>query len=52
MNVKDIVVTSQKYNFIKRYQKDKIKNLWKELKFELASKTLIVKPKDDGCSTE
>ena len=51
MDIKDITVASQKIILLKDIKKDKIKNLWKELKFELASKTLIVKPKDDGCST-
>ena len=51
INIKDITIAPQKVILLKNIEMSKIKNLWKELKFILASKTLIVKPKDDGCST-
>ena len=51
INIKDISIASQKVVLLKDIQLKNIESLWKELKLELSSKTLIVKPKNDGCST-
>lgn len=41
----------QKVVFLKDIKINKIIKLWSELKSELNTKTIIIKPKDDGCST-
>ncbi len=33
------------------YNKDQVHNLWKKIKKEFNSRTLIIKPLDDGCTT-
>ena len=43
--------TYQKVIAIKNIKLDEIHQLWKKLTKSLMTKTLIVKPKDDGCST-
>lgn len=42
---------SQKVLSLKDIKMDKINELWSQLKSELNTKTIIIKPKDDGCST-
>jgi D-alanine-D-alanine ligase-like ATP-grasp enzyme len=51
LNIPEIKIAPQKVINIKNIDLNNIKNLWTILKTELRSKTLIVKPKDDGCST-
>lgn len=51
INIKDVVVAPQKVISLKNIKNKEIKFFWKQLILELKSKTLIVKPKDDGCST-
>lgn len=51
MKIKDISIAPQKVVLLKNIQFKNTENLWKKLKLELSSKTLIVKPKNDGCST-
>lgn len=51
MNVKGIYTAPQKTISLKDIQSKNIQEFWKELKLELESKTLVIKPKDDGCST-
>ena len=41
----------QKIIYLEDIKSDEVDSLWNELKLELESNTLIVKPKDDGCST-
>jgi D-alanine-D-alanine ligase-like ATP-grasp enzyme len=51
-NIQGVTIASQKvlpFNKIKNYLDSTL--LWDQLTEELEAKTLIVKPKDDGCST-
>ncbi len=49
--IEGIDTPSQKVLSLENIKIDKFQELWNELKFELNTKTLIIKPKDDGCST-
>lgn len=51
LKIDGITTAPQKVFSLKELQKDKMKELWRELQFALNTKTIIVKPKDDGCST-
>ncbi len=51
MNIKQVGTTVQKILFLKDIKLDRIKKFWLKLQSELDSRTIIVKPKDDGCST-
>ena len=50
-NIVGVDTAPQKVFSIKEIKKFNTKNLWSFLQNELNSKTIIVKPKDDGCST-
>lgn len=50
MSEKDIMIAPQKMILLKDIKLNETKKLWNSLKLELRSKTLIVKPNDDGCS--
>jgi D-alanine-D-alanine ligase-like ATP-grasp enzyme len=47
----NIGIAPQKVIYLKDVNINETKKLWKILKLKLSAKTLIVKPKDDGCST-
>lgn len=50
--IKDLDIAPQKVVSLDELKEVKnMQALWKFLRFELNAKTLIVKPKDDGCST-
>ena len=49
--IDEVNTASQKVLFLKDIKIDKIDELWRELQLTLNTKTVIVKPKDDGCST-
>ena len=49
--IKDVTIAPQKVVLLKNIRPKEIGKLWKELRSELMSKTLIIKPKSDGCST-
>lgn len=51
IGIKDIAIIPQKVVYLKDVKLNQIKDLWKNLIDKLGSKTIIVKPKDDGCST-
>ncbi|MES2023566.1 MAG: hypothetical protein V4439_02685 [Patescibacteria group bacterium] len=51
LNIKGINIAPQKIISLKDVNIKNYKKLWNDLKIELDTKTLIVKPKDDGCST-
>ncbi|MDD2840451.1 MAG: hypothetical protein PHY80_05030 [Rickettsiales bacterium] len=51
IKIKGIDIASQKVVHLKDLDFKNINSLWAQLKKELRSKTIIVKPKDDGCST-
>lgn len=51
LNIMGIGIASQKIVSLKDVYLKEIQNLWKKLRLELLAKTIIVKPKDDGCST-
>ena len=51
VNIKDISVATQKVLSLKSIDIDKAHDLWLYLQSALDTKTIIVKPKDDGCST-
>jgi D-alanine--D-alanine ligase len=48
-DIKGVSIAPQKVFFLRGVQNEK--KLWQSLTRELGAKTLIVKPKDDGCST-
>jgi len=50
-NINGVSTATQKVISLKDINIDKVKELWLLLQSELNSKTIIVKPKDDGCST-
>ena len=50
MEEKDIMIAPQKMISLKDIKLNETKKLWDSLRLELRSKTLIVKPNDDGCS--
>jgi len=49
--IKRVNTATQKVLSLKDIKINKIHELWSQLKSELNTKTIIVKPKDDGCST-
>ena len=51
IKLENIGIASQKVIPMKAIKLPEVKKLWKKLRFEFMAKTLIVKPKDDGCST-
>ena len=51
LRINGVGTASQKVVFLKDIEIDRIKEFWHLLQSELDSKTVIVKPKDDGCST-
>lgn len=51
LKIDGITTPSQKILSLKNIQMNKTKDLWRELQSSLNTKTIIVKPKDDGCST-
>ncbi|MFA6585675.1 MAG: hypothetical protein WCS86_00745 [Candidatus Paceibacterota bacterium] len=51
MKMDNIGIASQRMIYLKDIDLEKIGELWKNLSLKLETKTLIVKPKDDGCST-
>lgn len=52
MNMKGVSIAPQRVLSLENFsQEDDVVKLWKTLKNRLSSKTIIVKPKDDGCST-
>ncbi len=51
INIDGISVPSQQVIILNDIKMDKIKDLWHKLKLSLGAKTIIVKPKNDGCST-
>lgn len=51
ININEVTTTPQRVLSLKDIKINKIKNLWSLLQSELNTKTVIVKPKDDGCST-
>lgn len=50
-NIPGVGIASQRVIGLNDLELNNLKNIWKELTQELGSKTIIVKPKDDGCST-
>lgn len=51
VGIKGVSIVPQKVVVVDKFKVDESKQLWDYLKKELNTKTLIVKPKDDGCST-
>jgi len=51
IKIENIGIAPQKVILLKDINLKKIKQLWKKNKLKLGAKTLIIKPKDDGCST-
>ncbi|MFA6325290.1 MAG: hypothetical protein WCX46_03645 [Candidatus Paceibacterota bacterium] len=51
IKIDGIDIAPQKIIHLNDIDLNDIKNLWKKLQIELRSKTIIAKPKDDGCST-
>ena len=51
IKMKDIGIAPQKVISLKDIKLSEIEKLWKKLKSNFLADTLIVKPKDDGCST-
>jgi D-alanine--D-alanine ligase len=51
INMKGIDIAYQKVVHLKELDYKNTNDLWNNLKKDLRSKTIIVKPKDDGCST-
>lgn len=51
IKLEDIGIAPQKVVLLKDIKLSEIDKLWKKLKSDFMAKTLIVKPKDDGCST-
>lgn len=51
LNIKNLSIAPQRVMKLRDIDLKKVKTLWNSLKKELSSKTLIIKPKDDGCST-
>ena len=51
LKMENISIAPQKVISLKGIKLPEVKELWKKLKSEFMAKTLIVKPKDDGCST-
>jgi D-alanine--D-alanine ligase len=49
--IREVGTAAQKVVSLKDIEINKTKELWSKLKSELNTKTIIVKPKDDGCST-
>ncbi|MEI7810577.1 MAG: hypothetical protein WCI41_03420 [bacterium] len=49
--IKGVSIVPQKVISVSKFKLEESKQLWNYLKKELGTKTLIVKPKDDGCST-
>lgn len=50
-NIRDVSTALQKVLVLKDIDINKTKELWRMLQSSLHTKTIIVKPKDDGCST-
>ena len=51
IKIQGIEIAPQKVIHLKMLDFNNIENLWSNLKKDLNSRTIIVKPKDDGCST-
>ncbi len=51
IKIKDIGIAPQKIVNLTEIKQAEIKKLWKELKTDFLAETLIVKPREDGCST-
>ncbi len=51
LKMENIGIAPQKMIYLKDIKVTEIKKLWKKLKSDFTADTLIVKPKDDGCST-
>lgn len=51
INIDGINTPPQKVISLKDVKMNEVQKLWERLQLELNSKTIIVKPKDDGCST-
>lgn len=50
-HIEKVDMVPQKVLLLSNLKPNKIKELWLGLQSELGAKTIIVKPKDDGCST-
>ncbi|KKR62616.1 hypothetical protein A2643_03175 [Candidatus Nomurabacteria bacterium RIFCSPHIGHO2_01_FULL_39_220] len=50
-NIEGVTTAPQRVLSLDKIEMDKIKDLWRHLCLALNTKTIIVKPKDDGCST-
>ena len=50
-NIENVCAAPQKVLSLKEIKMDKFENIWLHLQDALGSKTVIVKPKNDGCST-
>ena len=51
IKIKNVGIAYQKIINLKDIDLKEVKQLWKNLKLKLSAKTIIVKPKNDGCST-
>lgn len=51
IKIENVGIAHQKIILLEDVNLKEVKQLWKKLKSKLMAKTLIVKPKDDGCST-
>jgi len=51
MEIPGVEIAPQKVINVKDINPKEIKDIWRKLKITLNSKTIIAKPKDDGCST-
>ena len=51
IDIPGVDIAPQKVINVKDIKPKEIKDIWRKLKIALASKTIIAKPKDDGCST-
>ena len=51
LKIKDVGIAPQRIIALLNIKLNEVENLWKKLTNEFMAKTLIVKPKDDGCST-
>jgi D-alanine-D-alanine ligase-like ATP-grasp enzyme len=50
IKMENIGIAPQKVILLKNIKLPEVKKLWKKLRRDLVAETLIVKPKDDGCS--
>ena len=51
LNIKGVTTTLGKALTFSEIENTDISNLWKNIRSELSAKTLIIKPRSDGCSS-